>query len=238
MRHPGRLSATARHCRRLSRAGRGQCSGPLDSLLAARRALSDSRGRMSVSTEQSPRTTAMTEPTPGDRRRAADRWPGCWSPTSPGSWPGPTPRCCSPTSAPRWSRSRARPATTPGPGSRRCATASRRTTSGVNRNKRSIALDLKDPDDVGRAQELAAARRRADRELQARRPGPVRPRLRDRRRGQPRRRLRLDQRLRQRPEGRRAARLRPDRAGDLRADEPDRRPRRASRTAPASRSST
>ena len=58
-----------------------------------------------------------------------DRSPGCWSPTSRGSWPGPTPRCCSPTSARRWSRSSRRPATTPGPGSRRCATAWRRTTS-------------------------------------------------------------------------------------------------------------
>ena len=57
---------------------------------------------------------------------------------------------------------------------------------GVNRNKRSIALDLKDPDDAGRGAGAGPARRRADRELQARRPGPVRPRLRHRRRRQPR----------------------------------------------------
>ena len=114
--------------------------------------------------------------------RAAARWPGCWSPTSRGSWPAPTRRCCSPTSAPRWSRSRAPAATTPGPGSRRCATASRPTTSGVNRNKRSIALDLKDPDDAGRRAGAGPPRRRRAGELQARRPGPLRPRLRHRRR--------------------------------------------------------
>ena len=69
---------------------------------------------------------------------------------------------------------------------------------GVNRNKRSVALDLKDPGDLALAQELA---RRADvvrRELQARRAGALRPGLRQRGRGQPGHRLRLDQRLRQR----------------------------------------
>ena len=44
-------------------------------------------------------------------------------------------------------------------------------------------------------------------------------------RDQPRRRLRLDQRLRHAAPGAGAARLRPDRAGHLRADEPDRRHR-------------
>ena len=109
---------------------------------------------------------------------------------------------------------------------------------GVNRNKRSIALDLKDPDDVAAAQELA---RRADVVIENFKPGGLA------RFGldydtvaatNPRRRLRLDQRLRQRPRRRRAARLRPDRAGDLRADEPDRRRPTASPTGPASRSST
>ena len=49
---------------------------------------------------------------------------------------------------------------------------------GVNRNKRSVALDLKDEDDLAAARELARRADVLDRELQARRPGPVRPRLR------------------------------------------------------------
>ena len=97
---------------------------------------------------------------------------------------------------------------------------------GVNRNKRSIALDLERRRRPGRGARTRAARRRHDRELQARRPGPLRAGLRDRVGRQPGRRLRLDQRLRQRPREGRAARLRPDRAGDLRPDEPDRRPGR------------
>ena len=48
----------------------------------------------------------------GQRRVArlstADPWPGCSSPTSPGSSPVPTRPCCWPTWAPRWSRSRVR----------------------------------------------------------------------------------------------------------------------------------
>ena len=88
---------------------------------------------------------------------------------------------------------------------------------GVNRNKRSVALDLKDPDDAALAQELA---RRADVLVENFKPGGLA------RFGldydavaahQPRRRLRLDQRVRQRPRRRGAARLRPDRAGHLRA---------------------
>ena len=97
---------------------------------------------------------------------------------------------------------------------------------GANRNKRSIALDLKDPGDVELARELA---RRADvfvGELQARRAGPLRPRLRQRGGRQPRDRLRVDQRLRQRPGGPLAAGLRPHRAGHLGLHEPHRRPRR------------
>ena len=52
---------------------------------------------------------------------------------------------------------------------------------GVNRNKRSVALDLKDAGDAALAQELARRADVAGRELQARRPGPVRPGLRLRR---------------------------------------------------------
>ena len=45
---------------------------------------------------------------------------------------------------------------------------------GINRNKRSIALDLKDRDDLAVAQRAGRAGRRHDRELQARRAAPVR----------------------------------------------------------------
>ncbi len=48
----------------------------------------------------------------------------------------------------------------------------------VNRNKRSIVLDLADADDLAVAHALVGARRRDDPELQARRAGPVRARLR------------------------------------------------------------
>ena len=143
-----------------------------------------------------------------------------------------------PTSAPRWSRSRARAATTPAPGCRRSARASRPTTSAINRNKRSVALDLR-----GRATTPALARElagRADVVMENFKPGGLARFGLDYdtvARGQPGRRLRVDQRLRLR-RGRGAARLRPDRAGDLRADEPDRRPGRRRRTGPASRSST
>ncbi len=96
---------------------------------------------------------------------------------------------------------------------------------GINRNKRSVALDLKDPEDAAVAQELA---RRADVLLENFRPGGLARFGLDYEavvRHEPAARLRLHQRLRQRTQGRSAARLRPDRAGDLGADEPDRRPR-------------
>ncbi len=51
---------------------------------------------------------------------------------------------------------------------------------GINRNKRSVALDLKDPEDAGRRPGAGPPGRRADGELPARRAGPVRARLRDR----------------------------------------------------------
>ncbi len=72
---------------------------------------------------------------------------------------------------------------------------------GINRNKRSIALDLKDPDDLLAAQELA---RRADIMLENFKPGgleALRPRLRVRGVRQSRCGLRLDQRFRKRAQG-------------------------------------
>ena len=45
----------------------------------------------------------------------------------------------------------------------------------VNRNKRSIMLDLRDPGDLELARRLMRARRRADRELRARDDGAPRP---------------------------------------------------------------
>ena len=72
---------------------------------------------------------------------------------------------------------------------------------GVNRNKRSIALDLKDADDLAAAQELA---RRADVVVENFKPGGLARFGLDYdavAAGNPRRRLRLDQRLRQRAPG-------------------------------------
>ena len=46
----------------------------------------------------------------------------------------------------------------------------------VNRNKRSVVLDLREAGDLELARRLIAARRRADRELPARGDGAVRPR--------------------------------------------------------------
>ena len=96
---------------------------------------------------------------------------------------------------------------------------------GVNRNKRSIALDFARPGRPAVAPELAA---RADIVIENFRPGGLARFGLDYdavAAGNPDR-LRLDQRLRQRREGRAAARLRPDGPGHLRADEPDRRPGR------------
>ena len=108
---------------------------------------------------------------------------------------------------------------------------------GINRGKRSIALDLRDERRRRARPRTGPPRRHRHRELQARRAGQVRPRLRLGARRQPRRRLRLDQRLRLRARARRA-RLRPHGAGDVRADEPHRRPRRAAVPRRASRCST
>ena len=77
--------------------------------------------------------TPVRNGSPGSRwfawQRPPDPWPACSSPTSRASSPAPTRRCCSPTSAPTWSRSSLPVATTPAPGARRCATGSRPTTS-------------------------------------------------------------------------------------------------------------
>ncbi len=91
----------------------------------------------------------------------------------------------------------------------------------INRNKRSVALDLRDETDNKLARELAD---RADIVLENFKPGGLAKYGLDYESvssRQPGRHLRLDQRLRLR---RRCgtARLRPDRAGDLGTDEPDR----------------
>ena len=97
---------------------------------------------------------------------------------------------------------------------------------GINRGKRSVALDLRDARDLELAQELA---RRADVLIQNFRPGGL-ARFgldhADRQRGEPRDRLRLDQRVRHRAGGAGAG-LRPHGAGGVRPDEPHRRPGRA-----------
>ena len=93
---------------------------------------------------------------------------------------------------------------------------------GINRNKRSIALDLKDDTDLALARELAGPRRHPHREHATRRHGPVRARLRRGPLDQPRRRVRVDLRLRDDDRGREAGRLRPDGAGHLGPDEPHR----------------
>jgi hypothetical protein len=86
---------------------------------------------------------------------------------------------------------------------------------GVNRNKRSVALDLTDPGDVAAARSWPAAPTCWSRTSNpAAWPGS--DWTTDGGRRQPRRRLRLDQRLRQRAGRTLAARLRPHRAGDLR----------------------
>ena len=108
---------------------------------------------------------------------------------------------------------------------------------GINRGKRSIALDLRDRRATCRRPRPGRPRGRGDREPAARRDGPVRAGLRGGARDQPRRRLRVDQRVRLR-RGCARARLRPDGPGDLRADEPHRRPGRPAVPGRASRCST
>ena len=87
----------------------------------------------------------------------------------------------------------------------------------VNRNKRSLTLDLKDDEHRAAFHRLARRRRRRAREQPAGRGGAARRRLRDAARGQPAARLRLDLRLRADRPVRAAAGLRPDRAGAERA---------------------
>ena len=132
-----------------------------------------------------------------------------------------TRRCCSPTSAPPWSRS-SDPAAgddTRAWGPPFAADGQSTYFQSVNRNKASIALDLGDAADRRHRARPRRARRRARREPQARRPDPVRPGLRRRCARSTRAvvycsitRLRLRRR-------RRPARLRPPRAGDGRAHE-------------------
>ena len=97
---------------------------------------------------------------------------------------------------------------------------------GINRNKRSIVLDFGDAGRRGGRPGTGAPRRHRDRELQARRAAPLRAGLRHAsRRPTP---GSSTPRSAASAAASRAAtpRLRPDRAGDLRPDEPDRRPGR------------
>ncbi len=85
-----------------------------------------------------------------------------------------TRRCCSPTSAPRWSRSRRRAATISTRGWFAVARPAFSTYYlGVNRNKRSVALDFKDADDLALAEESADSGRRRRRAFPAGRAAPV-----------------------------------------------------------------
>ncbi len=118
-------------------------------------------------------------------------------------------------------------ATTPGPGSRRSATGSPPTTWASTATSARSPSTSRDPADAVLARELVA---RADIVIENFRPGGLARFGLDYETvaaAEPHDHLRLDQRLRQRREGRAAARLRPDRAGHLRADEPDRRPGRS-----------
>ena len=125
----------------------------------------------------------------------------------------------------------------------------------LHRNKRSITLNLKKPDGGAILEEAGRRRRRADRELSARRQAPARHRLRDAAQDQSAPRLRQPLRLRPGRALRQAAGLRPDRAGHGRPDvdhrtagpgagarrHPHRRPVRAATTppwAPSSRCSS
>ena len=122
----------------------------------------------------------------------------------------------------RRSRSRAPTATTPARGCLPRRTASSTYFMSINRNKRSIVLDFRDPDDVALVHELF---RRADIVIENFKPGglgEVRPGLRGRTRDQPCADLPLDQRVRHR-RGQLAAGLRPRRPGGVGSDEPDRR---------------
>ena len=96
---------------------------------------------------------------------------------------------------------------------------------GVNRDKRSIALDLRGRRRRRGGPGAGPARGHRDRELQAGRPGQVRPGLRHRR-ARPTRGSSTPRSAGSAAGRRRRARLRPDGAGDLRADEPHRRPGR------------
>ena len=101
---------------------------------------------------------------------------GCSSRTSRACWPGRTPRCCWPTWAPRWSRSSRPTATRRAPGPRPPAMDVSTYYLGINRGKRSIALDLRDEGDLAARPRARPPGRRDDPELQAGRAGQVRAR--------------------------------------------------------------
>ena len=99
----------------------------------------------------------------------------------------------------------------------------------VNRGKKSVTVDLSQPAGQRLVREPRGQERRPDRELQGRRPRPLRPRLRRRAPGQPGHRLLLGHRVRPGRPVRAAARLRLRLPGHGRADEHHRRARRPPR---------
>ena len=162
------------------------------------------------------------------RRAARPARRDCSSPTSPACSPGRTRRCCSPTWAPRSSRS-SRPTATRRARGRRppVATLSPPTTWASTAGKRSLALDLRDARDLELAQRARPPRRRADPELPAGRPGQVRARPRHRQRGATPAVVYASISGFGPGAGAAVPGLRPHGAGDVRPDEPDRRPGRA-----------
>ena len=122
---------------------------------------------------------AMQEKTMQDNRPARCR--ASASSTSRACWPGRPARRCSATWAPRLSKSSApRRATTPAASPRLSSRTPRNRAYfvGVNRNKKSVTVDIAKPEGQALILQAARALRHPGREFQGRRAGQVRPGLR------------------------------------------------------------